>query len=77
MKRIKDEAEVIIRLDYQNQTAHVCVSAWPKMAAKMERLYGSGKDADSDNCSRRWQVPLKAISFRRPKVKQQNRGAIQ
>jgi hypothetical protein len=65
MKRIKEEAEVIVRLDYQTQRAHICVSAWPAMAAKMERLYGTGMDLDTDNCARRWEVPLNAISFRK------------
>jgi len=68
MKRIKEQAEVIIRLDYQEQIAHICVSAWPKMAGKMEKLYGPGNDRDTEDCARRWAVPLRAISFRRPKA---------
>jgi hypothetical protein len=64
MKRRKEEAEVIIRLDYQDQQAHVCVSAWPAMARKMERLYGKSLDGNSEQ-SRRWKLPLKAIGFRR------------
>jgi hypothetical protein len=66
LKRISEQAEVIVRLDYETETAHVCVSAWPAMASRMERLYGVGKDRDADNCSRRWELPLKAISFRKP-----------
>ncbi len=69
MKRIKEEAEVVVRLDYETQHAHICVSAWPAMAAKMERLYGPGKNPDSDGCARRWDVPLKAISFRKSPVR--------
>ena len=69
MKRIKEEAEVVVRLDYQDQVAHICVSAWPSMAAKMDKFYGPGKDSDTEHGSRRWVVPIKAISFRRPKVK--------
>jgi hypothetical protein len=69
MKRIKEEAEVIVRLDYETQTAHICVSAWPAMAAKMDRLYGRGKDHDSDDCARRWEIPLKAVSFRKADAK--------
>jgi hypothetical protein len=65
MKRIKEQAEVIIRLDYQEQVAHICVSAWPKMAGKIEKLYGPGKDHDTEDCARRWAVPMSAISFRR------------
>jgi len=38
------------------------------MAAKMERLYGMGKDPDTDDCARRWEVPIKSISFRKPAV---------
>lgn len=64
MKRIKEEAEVIIRLDFQSETAHVCVSAWPRMASKLEKLYGSGLDSASGQ-ARRWTVPLRGISFRK------------
>jgi hypothetical protein len=35
------------------------------MATKMEKLYGNGLDKDTENGSRRWLVPIKAISFRR------------
>jgi hypothetical protein len=68
VKRIKEQAEVIIRLDYQDQQAHVCVADWPAMAARMERKYGEGSDSPSGQ-SRRWKVPLKAISFRKPAKK--------
>jgi hypothetical protein len=57
---------VIVRLDYQTQEAHICVVAWPRMAAKMERLYGPGRDRDSEDCARRWTVPLRVVSFRKP-----------
>lgn len=67
MKRSKDEAEVIIRLDFMEQKAHVCVSQWPAMAAKMERLYGKSLDGNSE-MSRRWVIPIRSVSFRRPKV---------
>jgi hypothetical protein len=63
MKRLKEQAEVIVRLDYQDQLAHICVADWPAMAAKMEKRYGRGLDSPSGQ-SRRWKVPLKAISFR-------------
>jgi hypothetical protein len=36
MKRFKEQAEVIVRLDYQDQQAHICVADWPAMAARME-----------------------------------------
>jgi hypothetical protein len=64
MKRIQEEAEVIIRLDYETDEAHICVAAWPAMASKMDKLYGPGKDGEQ-NHSRRWVVPIKAISFRK------------
>ena len=64
MKRFKEQAEVIVRLDYQDQQAHICVADWPAMAARMEKRYGSGLDSASGQC-RRWKVPLKAISFRK------------
>jgi hypothetical protein len=64
MKRLKEQAEVIVRLDYQDQQAHICVADWPAMATKMERRYGRGLDSPSGQ-SRRWKVPIKAISFRR------------
>lgn len=68
MKRIKEEAEVIVRLDYDSQSAYICVAAWPSMANKMERLFGPGLDKDTEGQSRRWTVPIKSISFRRPKT---------
>jgi hypothetical protein len=74
MKRVKEQAEVIIRLDYLDQQAHICVADWPAMAAKMKRKYGKGLDSASGQ-SCRWKAPLKAISFRngvkRPPVKAQ------
>jgi len=68
MKRSKEEAEVIVRLDYMEQEAHILVAAWPAMAAKMERLYGPSLDGTSEQ-SRRWRIPLRAISFRSGKKK--------
>jgi hypothetical protein len=62
MKRTKEEAEVVVRLDYLEQKAHICVSAWPKMARKMEKLYGQSNDGRNPS---RWIVPLGAISFRK------------
>jgi hypothetical protein len=67
MKRSREEAEVVVRLDFLTQTAHVCVAQWPSMAAKMERLYGKSLDGQSQ-LSRRWVIPMRAISFRRPKA---------
>lgn len=64
MKRIKDEAEVIVRLDYVDQLAHITVHAWPSMATKMEKRYGPSLDGQSEQ-SRRWRVPLNRISFRK------------
>ena len=64
MKQHKDEAEVIVRLDALDGMAHITVHAWTSMANKMERLYGTSLDGVSQQ-SRRWQVPLKNISFRR------------
>jgi hypothetical protein len=63
MKQRKDEAEVIVRLDLVDRQAHITVHAWTAMARKMERLYGKSLDGDSQQ-SRRWRVPLNAISFR-------------
>ncbi len=65
MKRIAEEAEVIVRLDYAGEKAHITVSAWPAMARKMEKLYGESKDGRNTSRSARWIVDLKAISFRR------------
>jgi hypothetical protein len=64
MKRSKEEAEVIVRLDFLEQSAHVCVSQWPAMAAKMEKLYGKSLDGNSE-MSRRWVIPMRSVSFRR------------
>lgn len=65
MKRLKDEAEVIVRLDYADGQAHITVHAWPAMATKMEKRYGPSLDGHSEQ-SRRWRVPLRLISFRKP-----------
>jgi len=62
VKRIKEEAEVIVRLDYMEQLAHICVHAWPAMAAKMEKRYGPSMDGSSES-SRRWRVSLRVIRF--------------
>jgi|SRR5271170_6406810 len=64
MKQHKEEGEVIARLDLLEGVAHITVHAWTAMANKMERLYGPSQDGDSQQ-SRRWAVPLKAVSFRR------------
>lgn len=69
MKRIREQAEVIIRLDYLEGKAHICVSSWPSMASKMQRKYGEGLDGPSEDSARRWIVPLKTISFRGLKAK--------
>jgi hypothetical protein len=61
MKRVKEQAEAIIRLDYLDQHAHICVADWPAMAAKMERKYGKGLDSASGQ-SRRWKVPKPSAS---------------
>lgn len=60
----KDEAEVIIRLDQLEQKTHICVSAWPSMARKMNKLYGPSLD-NGDSRSQRWTLPMKIVSFRR------------
>ena len=62
MKRSKLEAEVIVRLDYVDQKAHICVCQWPAMAARMRRRYGV--PLESGRFVERWVVPLKAVSFR-------------
>jgi hypothetical protein len=64
MKRIREQAEVIVRLDFQDQLAHICVSAWPRMAAKAFNLYGISKDGRNTSKSARWTVPLRCVSFR-------------
>jgi hypothetical protein len=73
MKRIALEAEVIVRLDYSTDEAHVCVSSWPAMARKMERLFGSALDNKAGQ-SRRWKVPAGAIRFRRPTRRSKKSG---
>jgi len=62
MQRSKLEAEVIIRLDYLDKLAHICVCQWPAMATRMTRKFG--KPIESGQFVARWRVPLKAISFR-------------
>jgi hypothetical protein len=72
MKRAKDEAEVIVRLDYKEQLAHICVCQWPSMATRMRKRYGPSKDPGG-KFSGRWTVPLRAISFRSPTRKPRGR----
>ena len=62
MKRIALEAEVIVRLDYSTDEAHVCVSSLPAMAQKMERLFGPALDNKAGQ-SRRWKAPAGANSL--------------
>lgn len=64
MKRIAEEAEVIVRLDFMDKQAHICVGSWPRMAAKMKRMYGESLDKGVRNQSQRWLIPLRCISFR-------------
>lgn len=64
MKRVKEAAEVIVRLDYMDQMAHICVSAWPRMSNKMKKLYGISRDGRNTPDAARWQVPIRCISFR-------------
>lgn len=66
MKREKQCAEVIVRLDFQDRLAHICVSAWPGLAARMRRLYGESLDGRNTPQSARWRIPLRCISFRKP-----------
>jgi hypothetical protein len=65
MNRRKEEAEVIVRLDYIDGLAHITVSSWPAMARKLERRYGKSLDGNSEQ-SRRWRVPLNLIAFMKP-----------
>jgi hypothetical protein len=67
VQRSKEEAEVIVRLDFKEKKAHICVCQWPAMAARMARQYGPSKDPHG-KFSERWIVPLKAVSFRKPAV---------
>jgi hypothetical protein len=62
MKRSKEEAEVIVRLDFMDQQAHICVNQWPAMAERLTRKFG--KPIEAGKFVARWIVPLKAVSFR-------------
>ena len=64
MKGRKKEAEVIVRLDYLEQKIHICVTSWPAMARKMLKLYGHPLPKSGDQ-THYWQVPVRAITFRR------------
>lgn len=66
MKRCQEEAEVIVRMDYKEKMAHICVSQWPSMAKRMEKRYGVSRDGRNPQLSARWAVPLRSISFRNP-----------
>jgi hypothetical protein len=63
VKQRKEEAEVIVRLDFAEQKAHVCVSSWAGMDRKMSRLYGAALPKSGQQV-RYWAIPLKAVSFR-------------
>ncbi len=65
MQGRREEAEVIVRLDQQDQKVHICVSAWPAMYRKMCKLYGPSLDGADPKHSARWKLPLKIVSFRR------------
>jgi len=73
MKRIALEAEVIVRLDYSTDIAHICVSSWPAMARKLERLFGPSLDDQAEQ-TRRWRVPLRVIRFRRAEGRTKQSG---
>ena len=64
MKGRKDEAEVIVRLDQQEQKIHICVASWPAMYRKMRKLYGESLDGNNPPHSARWIMPLNAVTFR-------------
>lgn len=72
MKTCQENADLVVRLDYQKKVARITVVQWGAMARKMTRLYGRSLDTDLHNAEKkhevftaRWEVPLKAISFRR------------
>ena len=65
VKGKREEAELIVRLDQLEGTAHVCVTSWPAMYRKMFRLYGPSLDGPNPEHAARWKLPLKAVSFRR------------
>jgi hypothetical protein len=67
MKGIREEAEVIIRLDQIDGKAHICVSSWPAMYRKMLRLHGDPKDGPAKGQVARWIVPLEAVLLRKGK----------
>ena len=60
----KAEAEVIIRLNQQDQKAHICVVAWPSMMRKMVKLHGESLDGADPQHSARWVVPISAVRIR-------------
>ena len=62
----REEAEVIVRLDPQDGSAYICVSAWPAMYRKMCKLYGPSQGGGNPGHTARWKVPLKAVRFRSP-----------
>jgi len=65
----KPEAEVIIRLDQQDQKAHICVVVWPAMYRKMVKLHGESLDGANPEHAARWVVPISAIRIRAGKKK--------
>ena len=65
MKGHREESEVIVRFDQQDECIYICVCSWHAMCRKMNRLYGPSLDGNRGGQSARWKLPLKTVSFRR------------
>ena len=65
------EHEVVVRLDRLTRKAYVS-SSWPSLSKKLEKKYGPPKrktvaQGGGKATSANWELPLAAISFRRPR----------
>jgi hypothetical protein len=64
MKHIREQAKVLCAWITRTNSP-TCAYPHGRVAKRMERLYGPGLDHDTDDCARRWEVPIRAVSFRK------------
>jgi hypothetical protein len=67
MKRSAEGAEVVVRLDFKEKRAQICVSEWPAYYAKCRKLYGHPKRCSINGgqiVSAWFECPIDRIKFR-------------
>jgi hypothetical protein len=71
MKRSKECAEAIVRLDFNDQTANICVCEWPAMASKFRRMFGPPSQESGDRAWF-WTVTISQLSIHRKRKGSKN-----